>query len=174
MRSPFGADDGARFRRGRLIHRLLQSLPDVAPAARADAARRFLLRPVHGLGPEEAAEIAAETIAVLDHPEHAALFGPGSRAEVPLAGAVAGRVVAAQVDRLLVTASDVTIVDYKTNRPPPRDVEAVPVVYLAQMAAYRALLGRIYPQHHIRCLLLWTDGPRLMTLPDALLDPHAP
>ena len=174
VRSPFGADDGARFRRGRLIHRLLQSLPDVAPAARADAARRFLLRPVHGLGPEEAAEIAAETIAVLDHPEHAALFGPGSRAEVPLAGAVAGRVVAAQVDRLLVTASDVTIVDYKTNRPPPRDVEAVPVVYLAQMAAYRALLGRIYPQHHIRCLLLWTDGPRLMTLPDALLDPHAP
>ena len=46
--------------------------------------------------------------------------------------------------------------------------------YLAQLAAYRAVLRRIYPDRPVRCALLWTDGPRLMPLDDGLLDRHAP
>ncbi len=174
VRSPFGADDGARFRRGRLIHRLLQSLPDLRPERRAAAARNFLARPVHGLDATAAAAIAAETLAVLDHPEFAALFGPSSRAEVPLVGLIGGRVLSGQVDRLLVTDDAVLIVDYKTNRPPPTRAEDVAAIYLAQMAAYRAALRAIYPGRAVRCLLLWTDGPRLMELAAAFLDAHAP
>ncbi len=174
VRSPFGADDGARFRRGRLIHRLLQSLPDLPPERRAAAAAGFLARPLHGLDATAAAAIAAETLAVLDHPAFAALFGPTSRAEVPLVGLIGGRVLSGQVDRLLVTDDAVLIVDYKTNRPPPTRAEDVPAIYLAQMAAYRAALESIYPGKAMRCLLLWTDGPRLMELPTAALDAHAP
>ena len=47
-------------------------------------------------------------------------------------------------------------------------------VYLRQMAAYRAALSAIYPEKPIRCVLLWTDGPRLMELSPGLLDGHAP
>jgi ATP-dependent helicase/nuclease subunit A len=174
VRSPFGPDDGARFKRGLIIHRLLQSLPDVPADGRAEAARAWLSRPVHRLNDEARIEIAAEVMAVLDHPDYAALFGPGSRAEVPLTGEVNGRVISAQVDRLLVTPDRVTVLDYKTHRPPPRDPAEVPILYLKQMAAYRAALALVYPDRPVRCVLLWTDGPRLMTLDPELLDRYTP
>lgn len=170
VRSPLGPDDGWRFRRGRLIHRLLQSLPEVPRARRSEVAARFLSRPGLGLPHAAQAEIAAEVAAVLDHPEFAPLFGPGSQAEVPVVGLVGERVVSGQVDRLAVTEDAVLVVDYKSNRPPPRAVDEVPAVYLRQMAAYRAALACVYPGRAIRCLLLWTDGPTLMPLPSARLD----
>ncbi len=174
VRSPVGPDDGRRFKRGRLIHRLLQSLPEVAPERRASTARAWLARPAHGLSPEARDEMVAEVLGVLDHPEYGHLFGPGSRAEVPLTGLVAGRVISGQVDRLLISSGAVTVLDYKTNRPVPRDPSAVPAIYLKQMAAYRAVLRLIYPDLSVRCVLLWTDGPRLMTLEDTVLDRYTP
>jgi len=174
VRSPFGADDGARFQRGRLIHRLLQSLPDVPPENRKATARNFLARPAHGLDAKAQAEIAGEVAAVLDDARFAEVFGPGSLAEVPLVGVVGGQVVSAQVDRLVVTDSAVTVIDYKTNRPPPTDEDHVAPLYLGQMAAYRALLRGVYPDRPVRCLLLWTDGPSMMALSERSLDDHAP
>jgi len=76
----------------------------------------------------------------------------------------------AQIDRLCVTETRVTIVDYKSNRPPPTDPADVSDLYLGQMAAYRELAREIYPGRDISCALLWTDGPHLMVLPDSLLD----
>jgi ATP-dependent helicase/nuclease subunit A len=174
VRSPLGADDGHRFRRGRLVHRLLQTLPELSESARAAAARRFLSRPSLGLSDAEQDEIARETLRVLTMPDVAALFGPDALVEAPLAGIVGDQAIVGQVDRLLVTAGAVIVVDYKTNRPPPATEADVAPVYLAQMAAYRALLRRIYPGRPVACLLLWTDGPRLMALSDPLLDRHAP
>ena len=177
-RSPLGPDLGRRFRRGLLIHRLLQSLPALEPSRRAAAGRAFLQSPLHDLSAPQQDEILAEALRVLEAPELAPLFGPGSRAEVPLAGLVetaAGpQVIAGQVDRLMVDSEAVWLVDYKSQRPAPETAEAVPGLYLRQMAAYRALLAGIYPGRPIRAFLLWTDGPRLMQLSDALLAGHAP
>ncbi|MFQ5773734.1 MAG: double-strand break repair helicase AddA [Kiloniellaceae bacterium] len=176
--SPLGADEGRRFHRGRLIHRLLQSLPDLPPARRRAAAARFLASPVHGLSEAERAEIAQVTLAVLEHPDFTPLFGPDSRAEAPLVGVIesagGAEVVSGQVDRLVVTEDRILIVDYKTSRPAPAAEAQVPPLYLRQMAAYRAVLTRIYPGRRIECALLWTDGPRLMQLSDAALSAHAP
>ncbi|MBI1205889.1 MAG: double-strand break repair helicase AddA [Azospirillum sp.] len=174
VRSPLGGDDGARFRRGLLIHRLLQTLPELAPDRRSTACRRFLAEPVHGLDDGEQAEIAAETLGVLDHPEFRPLFGPGSRAEVPIVGLVAGRVLSGQIDRLMVEPTTVWVIDFKTNRPPPRDPALVPALYLRQMAIYRAALREIYPGREVRCVLLWTDGPFLMELSAAALEGALP
>jgi len=116
---------------------------------------------------------------VLQSPDLAGLFGPGSRAEAPLVGLgprdeTGGRaVVSGQVDRLAVTDEAVLVADYKTLRPPPADPANAPVAYLRQMALYRALLREIYPGRPVRCALVWTDGPRLALLPDALLDRFA-
>jgi len=172
--SPFADDDGSRFHRGTLIHRLLEILPAIAPKRRSALLADYLARPVHGIDADAQAEIAAVVLAVLDDAAFAPLFGPGSMAEVPVAGIVGGRVLSARIDRLLVADDHIAIVDYKTNRPPPRTPEDVAPAYLAQMAAYRALLGGVYPERRIDCLLAWTDGPRLMHLPEALLDAHAP
>ena len=178
VRAPIGADEGLRFRRGLLIHHLLELLPDLPPEQRAAAARRFLQRPLHGLDAAAQAEIAAETLRVIEDSVFAPLFAPGSRAEVRVVGEIAGRhgieVLSGQVDRLVVTADAVMIVDYKTNRPPPQLEADVPPLYLRQMAAYRAALARVYPDRPVACALLWTDGPRLMPLSSWLLDGYAP
>ena len=93
---------------------------------------------------------------------------------MPLAGQIGDQIIAGQVDRLAVTESEVVIVDYKTNRPVPLRPRDAPLAYLKQMSAYRALLRRIYPNRDIRCVLLWTAGPKLMALPGPLLDAHEP
>ncbi|TCZ54667.1 double-strand break repair helicase AddA [Roseicella aquatilis] len=174
--APHGMADpgGRRFRRGRVIHALLQHLPERPEAERAAAARRFLARPGHGLTPEEQAETAEEVLALLAAPATAAAFAPGSLAEAPIAGRVGGQLVAGQVDRLVVEPDRVLVLDYKTNRPPPASVERVPEVYLRQMAAYRAVLRQAFPGRAVDCALVWTYGARLMPLPGALLDGYAP
>lgn len=169
VQSPFGEDDGQRFKRGRIIHRLLQTLPDLSADAREGAARAFLSQSVHDLNPEEQKEIVSETMAVLNHVDFSFLFGPGSQAEVPMVGEIDGLVMSAQLDRLLVTEDTVFVIDYKTNRPPPKRPEDIAEVYLKQMAAYRRALQCIYPERPVRCLLLWSDGPDLMELPESLL-----
>ncbi len=176
--SPLGDDRGHRFRRGLITHKLLERLPDLPPAAREAAGRRYLARAVLNLSEAQQRAILAETLAVMDEPDFASLFGPGSRAEVALAGIVDGaagpEAISGQVDRLAVEAERVLVVDYKTNRPPPEREADVPALYLRQMAAYRALLAEIYPKRRVDCFLLWTDGPRLMQLSPARLAAHAP
>jgi ATP-dependent helicase/nuclease subunit A len=171
---PFGAGDERRFLRGRLVHRLLQSLPDLDPGSWPAAARAFLSQPFHGLDIDAQAAIAAETIQVLEDPQCRPVFGPGSMAEVPLVGILGGRTISARIDRLVVTPEAITIIDYKTNRPAPVSENKVAETYLRQMAAYRAGLHNLYPGKPLNCLLLWTDGPHLMRLSDEILDRHAP
>ena len=169
VRSPLDTQEGAA-RRGILVHRLLESLPDLAPGERAAATRRFLAQPALAIDEDEAAEISAQTLGILDDPAFAALFGPGSRAEVSVGGRIGDRMVSGRIDRLCVTEDEVLVVDYKTNRKPPADETGVPTLYVRQMATYRALLAEIYPGRTVRCALLWTDAPRLMPLSAQHLD----
>ena len=164
--------DGATSRaleRGRLVHRLLQSLPEMPPERRADAAARYLAGATPGWSEAERVALAAEVLAVEADPAFAAAFAPGSRAEVEIAGRVGAALVAGRIDRLAVTADRVLIVDYKTNRPAPGKLAEVPRAYVGQLAVYRAILGRLYPGHAVSAALLWTDVPALMEIPEAAL-----
>jgi ATP-dependent helicase/nuclease subunit A len=78
--------------------------------------------------------------------------------------------VSGQVDRLSVTQAAVLIGDFKTNREPPRRIEDVPPAYVRQLALYRALLRKLYPDRPVRAALVWTEVPDLMELSEALLD----
>ena len=175
---PFSDNDTTRFRRGNLIHRLLQTLPDLPPAQRLGAARNWLRQTATELDTTAREAIATETLSVLEASEFTDIFGPDSLPEVPIAGtvetALGPRTIAGQVDRLLVSADTVTIVDYKTNRPPPQHESDVPEVYLRQMALYKSALEHIYPERAIRCLLVWTDGPTGMVLENDRLDAYTP
>jgi ATP-dependent helicase/nuclease subunit A len=172
--SPLTVQGRDRFKRGLLIHRLLQALPELLIEEREVSARRFLALPTNGLLPEEQDEIRREVLGVLDHPEFAALFGPDSQAEVPLVGLIGGHALSGQIDRLVVTGDRVLIVDYKSLRPPPAAENEVAPVYLRQLAAYRAALTQIYPDREIRCALLWTEGPRLMPISPEILAGYLP
>jgi len=177
--SDSGDDEPARFagpgdrdtalRRGTLFHRLMQSLPDIAPERRAGAARAYLARD-NDLSEVEHADIIAKVFGVLDDARFAPLFAPGSRAEVSVAGLVGDLEVPGQIDRLAVTDNEILIADYKTNRPAPARIADVPPAYVRQLALYRALLQKIYPQKKVRAALLWTETPELMELSHEAMD----
>jgi ATP-dependent helicase/nuclease subunit A len=161
--------------RGRVVHRLLQSLPDLPPDRRMEAARAHVSSAVGDLPASEQDKVIADVFAILGHAQLAPLFAPGTRAEVPVVGRLPGPgnqvlAVAGQVDRLAVTADAVLIADYKTNRPAPRRLEDVPPQYRRQLALYRALLSRIYPDRPVRTALVWTETPEIMEIPAAMLD----
>jgi ATP-dependent helicase/nuclease subunit A len=168
--SPLAQAGGlGRFRRGDIIHRLLQLLPDLPPADRAASAER-LLGKEPGLTDQQRAEMASAAFAVLDDPQFAEVFGPGSRAEAAIAGTAKelpdGLAVSGRVDRLLVTPTRVLVVDYKTNRPAPASIEEADEAYRIQMAIYVAVLREVFPGRTVEAALVWTDGPKLMAVPE--------
>lgn len=165
----------SRFLRGNIIHALLQYLPEIDEKVRAENAAAFVARRGQELEEPQRAEIVAETLAILNREGFAPLFGPGSQAEVPVVARFDSPEYGVLelngvIDRLAVTDDEVLIVDYKTNRPPPKDPDLVAPLYIRQMAAYRAALLRVYPGKKVRAALLWTDGPDLMLLSNEQLD----
>ncbi len=172
LRSP-GAQSQDRFSRGNIIHKLLELLPDIDPSRRQAAAQAYLNKH-RQLSETQKQQIITEIFNVLDHPEFAPFFAPGSTAELSLAGRASGLpedvYLNAQIDRLAVTDTHVYVIDFKSNRPPPQHQDQVPEIYWGQMAAYRAMIRDIYPDREVRCALLWTDGPDLMILDEERLD----
>lgn len=156
-------DAGGR-ERGTQLHHLLQLLPT------SEVSEKSLEKFV----PD--ASLIAEALTI--HQQYPWLFAPNSRAEVSLQGNIIWRgkpiFVRGQIDRLVIEPDRIVIVDYKSNRDVPREI---PQAYLAQLAAYRALLAPLYPQKAIQSAILWTAQARLDWADDAALQqlcqPHA-
>ena len=161
--------------RGRLIHALFERLPAVAAPDRAAAADRWLAK---AGGVEDAAaraDIVRSVVAVLDDPRFADVFGADSLAEAPIAATLSdGIVVSGTVDRLLIGADSVRVIDFKTGRRAPRGLDEVPDYHLKQMAAYAAALRVIFPGRTIEAALLYTAAPRLIAISADMLDRHKP
>ncbi|MBC2664145.1 double-strand break repair helicase AddA [Novosphingobium flavum] len=168
------ADVAAAARRGTLIHRLLERLPDLAAESRHEAAARWLARNAADLAQDVRAEMAGAALRVLAVEGWGDLFGPGALAEVPIAATVGEQVVAGTIDRLIVTAGRIRLVDFKTARRPPASAEQVPVAILRQMGAYAAALEQVWPGRIIEAALLYTEAPALIVLPDELVARHKP
>ena len=118
------------------------------------------------------ASLTDEAIRVIEHPDLVELFGAGSRAEVDVLahGRIEnGREISGRIDRLAVTETSVTVADFKTGRPPAKDA-APPGNYLQQLAVYRDVLARIYPNRAMRCLLVWTESAEIHEIPAETLD----
>jgi ATP-dependent helicase/nuclease subunit A len=161
--------------RGKLVHRLLQSLPDIPAEGRRKAALRYLARNADEWAEKERETLAARVLSLIGDSRFASVFAPGSRAEVSIAGRLdrPGRppvLVSGQIDRLALTPAEVLIVDYKTNHAPPAAIAEAPVAYIRQLALYRAVLARLYPGLPIRAALLWTETPEMLEIPASALD----
>jgi len=159
---PLGQDRADRLKRGRLIHALLERLPALPHDQRLSAGQHFLARD-SALTPAQCEDMLNAAMGVLTDPAFDAVFVEGGRAEAPVIGTAPslpdGLIINGRVDRLVVSATEVLIVDFKTDRPPPKRAEDVGLSYLAQMGAYAAVLAQAYPNHKIRAALVWTDGP---------------
>jgi ATP-dependent helicase/nuclease subunit A len=157
-----------RFRRGRLIHGLLERLPELAPDKREAAALAWLTR--QGAEEAEADQFTREALSVINDKRFAAVFSLTSRAEAPIIGEVCGKAIRGVVDRLAVEKDRVLVLDFKTDRPAPTDAADAPDSYVMQLALYREVLRKIFPGKTVSCALLWTEKPHLMELPDRRLD----
>lgn len=172
--SPSITAENRRFRRGNLVHRLLQFLPDTPLATRDAAMEVYLERFAPEYTQAERMELIEKIQAVLHHPDLAPVF-EGGLAEAPLTGLIAQEdgkkyILSGRIDRLRVTDEAIWIVDYKTGQETPEHIDKVPLVYLRQMAIYRSALARIYPGLPIHAALIWTSKPSLMPLPEELLN----
>ncbi|SIQ89020.1 double-strand break repair helicase AddA [Bosea sp. TND4EK4] len=155
---PFLAEAAAA---GRLAHLLLQILPDVPAGNRAEAARSLAEARGRSLPAERRARIVLDALRLLEEPFLAALFGPSALAEVPISGEIGlpggtRRAVSGRIDRLVVLPDAVVIADFKTTARPPERVEAIAPQTVAQLAAYAALMGEIYPDRRVRALAVYT------------------
>jgi ATP-dependent helicase/nuclease subunit A len=161
---PPSAEQRWAARRGTLIHSLFERLPGVEEPRRMAAALRWL---EHSAGVAEADErqrIAELVCSIVGDPRFSDLFGPDSLAEAPIAAALPdGRVIAGTVDRLLVRAEEVAVIDYKTGRVPESEAD-IPPAHRAQMSAYCDALAVIFPGRRVRASLLYTGEARLIEL----------
>ena len=163
---------GAAAKRGVLMHKLLERLPEVPQAERMSAAQAWLVRSGAEFDAPARAEMIAAALAVLEIKAWAELFSPAALAEVPIAASVGGQVVAGTIDRLLILPERIRLVDFKTARRPPASLDEVPVSILRQMAAYAAALEAAYPGRPVEAALLYTQGPMLLAIPADLLAVH--
>ena len=170
---PFGRDHVRRFQRGRLIHALLEILPDVPFAARETRASAFLNRCLDDENAHMRDDILKTAFSVLNDPALSEVFGPGGRAEAPIVGSgpnlPKGVLINGRIDRMRVTDTHVWVIDYKTDRPPPKTQDDVAPPYLAQLGSYHDVLSVTYPDKIVKCALLWTDGPHFMVLDESVM-----
>tara|TARA_R110002020_G_scaffold71455_2_gene184594 strand:- start:726 stop:4157 length:3432 start_codon:yes stop_codon:yes gene_type:complete len=165
-------DADAARREGIALHALLQHLGTLDPAlwpAIADKALAALLPD----SPADHPRLAAKAIAILRRPELAAIFGPGSRAEVPflLNMRRQGEPIrlSGRIDRLVIDDHGVMVIDYKSDAVVPRQPGAVPGNYLTQLGLYALVASQLFPGRTVQAAILWTTLESLMKLPsDAL------
>ncbi|HSG95677.1 MAG TPA: 3'-5' exonuclease, partial [Afifellaceae bacterium] len=154
-------DSAAALVRGRLVHALLERLPDF-PAENRRAAAEIIIAGDPDIEAGERAAIVDEVCAVLDNPQLATLFGPDSRAEVAIAGNLATAAgvfaVTGRIDRMAITGDALLTADFKTNRQVPARPEDADPAYILQMALYRRVLAESGSGGPLRSLLIWTAG----------------
>src|SRR3954454_18328519 len=99
------------LQRGTLVHRLLQSLPDIAAERRREAALGFMTRNASDWTEADRSALGDKVLALITEPRFAPVFAAGSRAEIAIVGRLErpGRspaLVSGQIDRLVVTSNE--------------------------------------------------------------------
>ena len=172
---PPGPEQRQAALRGRLLHQLFERLPVVERTRRRALGDRWLKCSAGVADPDFRAALLDDACAVIEDPRFADLFAPRGLAEAPIAAVIGeGLVVSGTVDRLRIGDDRILVADFKTGRSAPATLEAIPAAHLRQMAAYQAALRVIFPDRPVEAALLYTGGPVLHTLPDALLAAHLP
>ncbi len=153
-------DNGNFYRRGTVIHKLLQYISGVAEDNRFEASMYFLEKELNNFSVVDRENITHEVLALCN--KYKDIFATYSLAEVPIIGEIDGKIISSKVDRLVIKDDVVMIVDYKTNRPAAKELKDVPSLYINQVNTYKRLLENIYPDKKVEAYLLWTNTCNMM------------
>ena len=153
-----GPERLARIVQGRLAHRLMQTLPTLAPERRRPAAQAMLARSALPV------DLAERLMSLIENPALAPLFGAESRSEVAFAATLAGVLVEGRIDRLAVVGDEIWIADFKSG------AAIVRPDYRRQLALYRGAAETMFPGRKFRAFLLWLDAAKFEELAASTLD----
>ena len=163
-------ETAAALERGILIHMLLEHLADVTAEYRADKAHAILKEA--NAATELIPEVCEEALNILSATHFSWLFGPESLAEVPFTApplTAGGLLISGIIDRLVITAEDIWVVDYKSNTHIPQTPQEVPLGLLRQLGAYHHAITCLYPNHTVRTGILWTKTAQFMEVPQDIV-----
>ena len=170
-----GADMAHIFKQGKIIHNVLEFLPNIALKDQKKIVQMYLTH--HDLTERQQRYILKQVLAIVDHPDYEFLFAENSKSEVVISGDihVNGTLqhINSQIDRLVVEDDTVWVVDYKSNASIPDQDTDISDQYVAQMAAYRHVVQKLYPDKQVKTALLWTRAPKLQVIPEQQLDQMA-
>lgn len=162
------------LQKGNATHHLLQFLPNLETTNRAARARAYLAKTYSDWSDAQHQLVCDSVMAIIEGEQFQHLFSSQSRAEVSMTGVLdadgINRRINGQIDRLIITNSNIIIADYKTDRSVPEHEDQFSNSYIIQLAIYKNILEQIYPGKQVECLLLWTSIPKITPISAELLN----
>jgi len=156
-------DEDEHGPRGETIHRILELITD------SDAPGRERL--MQHISEEQGSSVKTETLhkwineayTLIETPELKWLFDPSqfqsAHNEMPIHFSVEGNNISGIIDRLVINADSVVIVDYKTHRNINRNnVASYAEKYRGQMEMYQHGIEKIWPGREVKRVVLFTSS----------------
>ncbi len=149
-------------KRGRLIHYLLEHLPQLPAVKWEIAATQYIQNYANDYDEAARKNIVEKVTRLLNHVDFSDIFSSPSRAEAAMIGQLDCKdgtkmMVNGQVDRLVETENEILLIDFKSGQHNQKPAMA----YQQQMAFYYALTRQIYQDKTIKCLLVWTEHAQI-------------
>ncbi len=156
--------DNLAIERGNIIHKLFEIIPNIAKDKQVNWISNYLSKFEKIISKNDASNIKANLIEILNDPKFARVFSNDGVSEIPIRGSYQGKIVSGRIDRLVILEDKVLVIDYKTSSIILDGDYKVPSKYLMQMRIYKKVLEQIYPDKLIETAILWTNVPLLQLL----------
>lgn len=145
---------------GRVFHKILED------AAKARNIKLLNLHPLIGtLSINLQDKLHKNAQALLLNQDFLDLFSHEIKTEVNIGTLENNNAKINRVDLIAINYKQVTIIDYKSDKPCPIEDSQVPIHYIEQLNSYRAVMSKIYPNHEIICKILWLENGRFSIVP---------
>lgn len=145
---------------GNISHKILEFLPNLTqnPIESIKITKEYLKNQIIS---EKEREIILKNIKnIVDNSDFNFLFSKNARSEVSISANINGKIISAQIDRLILDENHITIIDYKTNFTTNLNL------YRDQINLYRKIIAKIYPNKKITTIIIWTYYGKIEIVPE--------
>ncbi|MBL0848755.1 MAG: double-strand break repair helicase AddA [Candidatus Liberibacter ctenarytainae] len=166
--------DALAIKRGHIIHRLLQTVFALPLEQKIPYVMSWCKKHAQLWSTQEHDNLLLSIKNIVNHPIISTAMSCDHYEEVSISGKIhfAQRSisVSGRIDQISISQENVFILEYKTHRHIPQEIENIPLSHVTQLAMYREILKRSYPQKAFICLLIYVLKPQIFIIPQYFLD----